>query len=545
MTGRRAGAAGARRALRATVRVPALPVLLGVGLWRRSLLVRVVAATLLLAGAVSVVLGVVLVHQVGGGLVDAQRRQSIAELEAGLRTTSDARDEDDLVRAVRGLQTGSGSATSPQFSVLLLPSDAGGSQLVPLDVTPSFVPASLRTRVALSERTASGSEAYTYVEGASGDPVLLVGAPVRTRDKAASSYELYYAFPLDQQAQTLSLVKGRLLTGGVALVLLLGLVAALVARQVVTPVRQAARVAARLSAGRLTERLAVRGTDDLARLARSFNEMAAGLQRQIGQLEELSRVQRRFTADVSHELRTPLTTVRMAADLLHDARGSFPGPTARAAELLQGELDRFEGLLADLLEISRYDANAAVLDAEPVDLVELVLDQVRLVAPIAAERGVHLDVRGVPDGRVLADADPRRLARVLRNLLVNAVEHGEGRPVEITLAADDDAVAVRVLDHGVGLRPEDATRVFDRFWRADPSRARRSGGTGLGLSIAMEDARLHGGWLQAAGRPGRGTAFRLVLPRRAGDELRSSPLPLEPPLGPPVAALADLAPVTA
>ncbi len=506
-------------------RAPALPVLFVVRLWQRSLLTRVVTATLLLAGTVTVVLGVVLLHQVGQGLLDAQRRQALGELEAGLQTTQDSLlipasvPSDQLNVAVKSLQARSGSPASPQFDVLVLPTQRGVDGFAGGAASPAVVPSVLR------ERVAAGSEAYAYTRGPDGHGLLLVGAPLSTAQ--ISTYELYYAFPLASQEQTLALVRGRLLAIGVALVLLLALVAGLVARQVVTPVRLAARVAGRLAAGRLTERLTVRGSDDLARLARSFNEMAAGLQRQIGQLEELSRVQRRFTADVSHELRTPLTTVRMAADVLHEARSSFPPAIARAAELLQGELDRFEGLLADLLEISRYDANAAVLDAEPVDLVELVRQQVRLVAPIAAERRVDLDLTGLPAGPVLAEADPRRVARVLRNLLANAVEHGEGHPVEVCLAANEVAVAVRVRDHGAGLRPEDATRVFDRFWRADPSRARHSGGTGLGLSIAMEDARLHGGWLQAAGWPGRGTAFRLVLPREAGTEVRSSPLPLE------------------
>jgi two-component system sensor histidine kinase MtrB len=118
--------------------------------------------------------------------------------------------------------------------------------------------------------------------------------------------------------------------------------------------------------------------------------------------------------------------------------------------------------------------------------------------------------------------------RVLRNLVVNAVEHGEGKDVVVKLAAAGGAVAVAVRDYGVGLKPGEATRVFSRFWRADPARARTTGGTGLGLSIALEDARLHGGWLQAWGEPGGGSQFRLTLPRTADEPLRGSPIPLEP-----------------
>jgi two-component system sensor histidine kinase MtrB len=355
--------------------------------------------------------------------------------------------------------------------------------------------------------------------------MLVVGAPLSP--PSGTSYEMYYVFPLDQVKSTLAHIRTRLLEGGLALIVLLVGVAVIVARHVVTPVRLAARTASRFAAGQLAERMDVRGGDDLAQLATAFNDMAGALQQQIARLEDLSRVQRRFTADVSHELRTPLTTVRMAADVLFDARDSYPPAVARSAELLQSELNRFEGLLADLLEISRYDANAAVLEVEQVDVVELVLGVVDGAAPLAAGRGVTIDVSDVPRTPVLAEVDPRRVSRILRNLVTNAVEYSEGRPVEVSLRADEATVGVRVRDHGPGLRPGDATRVFDRFWRADPSRARNTGGTGLGLSIALEDARLHGGWLGAWGRPGEGAAFRLVLPRVAGHPVVAAPVPLE------------------
>jgi two-component system sensor histidine kinase MtrB len=271
----------------------------------------------------------------------------------------------------------------------------------------------------------------------------------------------------------------------------------------------------------------VRGDDDIARLATSFNQMAASLQKQIRQLEELSRVQRRFVSDVSHELRTPLTTVRMAGDVLHDARERFDAPTARAAELLQRELDRFEMLLADLLEISRFDAGAAVLDLEDVDLVALARRVADSTRPLAEARGTSVVVRA-GSRPCVAEVDPRRVERIVRNLVTNAIDHADSSDVEIVVESDDEATALAVRDHGVGLRPGEAVMVFNRFWRADPARARTSGGTGLGLSISLEDAHLHGGWLQAWGEPGGGAQFRLTLPRRAGDRLDSSPLPLVP-----------------
>ena len=200
----------------------------------------------------------------------------------------------------------------------------------------------------------------------------------------AGPYDLYFAFPMQREEATLELITNTFAFGGVALVLLVGAVAFVVTRQVVIPVRRAAVVAERLSSGKLNERMRSRGEDDLAMLGKSFNQMADSLQSQIRQLEGLSRVQQRFVSDVSHELRTPLTTIRMAGDLLHDSRASFEPVVSRSAELLHNELDRFEELLADLLEISRFDAGAAALDAEATDLRDPVS---RAVEAAAADRG--------------------------------------------------------------------------------------------------------------------------------------------------------------
>jgi two-component system sensor histidine kinase MtrB len=289
----------------------------------------------------------------------------------------------------------------------------------------------------------------------------------------------------------------------------------------------AARTAEKFSAGQLTERMSVRGEDDLALLATSFNAMASNLQDKITRLEELSRVQQRFVSDVSHELRTPLTTVRMAADVIYESREDFDASTARSSELLQTQLDRFEALLSDLLEISRFDAGAATLDPERLDM-RILLDRAAEAArPFALAKGSDIRITG-PSEPVSVELDARRIDRVLRNLVLNAVEHGESRPIDVAVGADDDAVAVTVRDHGVGLRPGESSLVFNRFWRADPSRARTVGGTGLGLSIALEDVRLHGGWLEAWGEPGDGACFRLTLPRTADLSLTHSPLPLVP-----------------
>ncbi|GID98184.1 two-component sensor histidine kinase [Amorphoplanes digitatis] len=383
-------------------------------------------------------------------------------------------------------------------------------------ITPEMVHAVADGQVAQQIRTATIGGVRTKY--------LVYGSPVPT---SFGHVELYYLVPLTTEDQAANEIRTTVLVTGMALVILLGVVAGLVTRMVVTPVRVAARTAQRLSAGLLDQRMKVDGEDDLALLAASFNQMAANLQRQIVRLEEMSRLQRRFTSDVSHELRTPLTTVRMAADLLFSEREDFDPAVARSAELLQAELDRFESLLTDLLEISRFDAGFAALDAEYTDLVPIVERVAERLAGLGERVGVTIDLR-LPETPVIAEVDPRRIERVLRNLVGNAVEHGEGRPVEVTLATDEAAVAVTVRDHGVGLKQGEERLVFNRFWRADPSRARQTGGTGLGLSIAVEDARLHGGWLEAWGEPGGGAQFRLTVPVRSGDRLVAAPLPLIP-----------------
>ena len=339
-------------------------------------------------------------------------------------------------------------------------------------------------------------------------------------------YQIYFIFPLTQQVATLNVLQTAVITTGSILVILLTFIAALVARQVVTPVRAARRAAESLASGNLDDRMQVRGQDDLARMATSMNYMASELQKQINQLEDLSAVQQRFVSDVSHELRTPLTTVRMAAEVLHEAREDFDPVAARSAELLQTELDRFEALLTDLLEISRFDAGAAVLSLSEVDLGEVVDRVIEVHAVFADNSGSEIRVHVA--GSCLAEVDARRIERILRNLLVNAIEHGEGNPIDIYVEGDENAVAVAVRDHGVGFEANQAKQVFHRFWRADPARARTIGGTGLGLAISMEDANLHGGWLTAWGRPGMGAQFRLTVPRRSGQILQASPLPMVP-----------------
>ena len=178
------------------------------------------------------------------------------------------------------------------------------------------------------------------------------------------------------------------------------------------------------------------------------------------------------------------------------------------------------------MEISRHDAGVANLSREKVDARGVVRSALAQVHVIAEETGTTLEV-DLPDEPVMVEIDSRRVERILRNLFANAVDHSEGKPVNVTMAVGKTALAVTVVDHGVGLKPGEEDLVFNRFWRSDPSRERRTGGTGLGLAIAQEDARLHGGRLEAIGEPCVGACFRLTLPLVAGNQTAESPLPLE------------------
>jgi two-component system sensor histidine kinase MtrB len=494
--------------------------------WRASLQTRVVATTLVLSGMVSVLIGVTILHQVRSGLLSSAIHSGQSLVSTGVRRAQDQflalpnDDPNSVERTAYGIVTEL-SSNQGDTDVVMLPSAPGLPSYGPAAAVAS-IPVDLQRTVQRQQR-----EAWTYTRlqtAAEPAAALVIGAPVQA---GVVRYQLYYVLPLTREASTLRLVERTMLFAGAALVLLLVGIAAVVTREVVRPVRQAAATAERLAAGRLRERMRVRGEDDLATLAASFNRMADTVQQQISQLRELSRLQRRFVADVSHELRTPITTIRMAADMLHDSSADLPPELTRSSELLQTQLDRFEALLSDLLEISRHDAGAAVLDAEPIDLVHLVRQAITLAAPLSERQGSPI-LADLPDAPVVIDVDARRIDRVLRNLVDNALEHGEGRPVEVRLRGGVDAVAITVRDHGVGLRPGEASLVFGRFWRADPARARTRGGTGLGLSIALEDVRLHGGWLQAWGEPGRGSMFRVTLPAHVGGTLTASPLPLEP-----------------
>jgi two-component system sensor histidine kinase MtrB len=507
--------------------------------WRRSLQLRVVVSTLALSAAVMFVLGMILQNEITQRLLSTKEKAAVTQVSYALNALAPALDgitlgagpeetRSQLANALSKLtstspnEQGTGNSEAGTYQVVLARGSANRSK----SATPSTGPYGAVPNE-LSDLVIKGSRATQIATtdiGQGRTTYLIVGTAVHN---APLPLQLYLMFPLTSEQHTVSIVQNTIAVGGLLLVLLLAAIAKLVTGQVTRPVKQAAEVAERFAAGHRDERMRVVGEDEVARLGVAYNEMAENITAQIRQLEEFGELQRRFTSDVSHELRTPLTTVRMAADVLHASSEQFPTGLSRSTELLVAELDRFEALLNDLLEISRLDAGVEELAVESVDLRGTVTSAVEYVRGIAEQAATELRLE-LGDVEATAPVDVRRVERILRNLLGNAIDHGEGKPVRIQIGVDEQAVAVCVRDYGVGLRPGDADLVFNRFWRADPSRNRRTGGTGLGLAIGVEDARLHGGWLDAWGKPGAGACFRLTVPRVDGTTPMSSPLPLPP-----------------
>ncbi|MGL4831849.1 MAG: MtrAB system histidine kinase MtrB [Propionibacteriaceae bacterium] len=497
--------------------------------WWSSLPLRVVASTLIVSMAVLLLGGLLLQRQATEGVLNAKKESSIAIAQTALETaqtslsdTTVSRDRVDERLHQVASDAVARAGISGEYSVVVplriarVQSSGVGRATIPETLLPAMTD--------LDKLYVTPTTVH-YTDGRDEAPGLVIGALLEITS-GGERLPIYFVFPLTSELQVLHSLQRAVLSVGVLLLLALGLIAYVVARTIGGPVRKAADSALLIADGHLDERLPVRGTDDLATLGLSMNSMATKLGQQIAEYEELSQMQQQFVSDVSHELRTPLTTVRMAAEILYENREEFDPVDARSAELLRDELDRFEGLLGDLLEISRFDAGAALLVAEPHSLLDVVLAEVEAEQPLAKSLNTTVRVHTVGED-FDAQMDARRIQRVVRNLLSNALEHGEGRPVDVTIASDAHAVAISVRDHGVGFPGELAEMVFRRFWRADPSRARTVGGTGLGLAIAQEDAQLHRGWLHAWGAVGQGAYFSLTLPRTA-EKLDHSPLPEVP-----------------
>jgi two-component system sensor histidine kinase MtrB len=341
-----------------------------------------------------------------------------------------------------------------------------------------------------------------------GTPTLVIGTQLRLVQPGgatlSSELEVYSVRSLEPEQRSIDQLATRAwLTGAVALAFAV-LLALLAGRGVLGPVRELRRATNRLGEGDLTARAEVRGTDELADVARTFNSTAETLERRVGELRRLESEARRFVADVSHELRTPLAAMTAVTDVLDDEAQRLPGDAGQAARLVSEETHKLTRLVNDLIEVSRFDTGSATLALDDVDVAEAIRATVRA-------RGWSDRVQtDLPSG-VVARLDPRRLDVIIANLVSNALRHGE-HPVSVRTHVRPDLLDIEVSDGGPGLAPDVQPHVFDRFYKADTARA-RSEGSGLGLAIARENARLHGGDLTAANRSPAGAAFTFHLPR--------------------------------
>lgn len=454
-------------------------------------------------------------------LEDASFRFSAAQasLNQSLATTPDQVQESasQVMNSILESARGAGA-----YGVYFAPTDessssgrinALGSSIVEGLVTPEL-------RDVLTHDEGHWQSVPLEIEGRT-EPAIMVGALIDLPLTGES--EMYILYSLENEQKTVDLVINVLIWGTIPILILMGLITFYLVYRMLRPVREAAVAAERLADGDLDSRVDEKGRDEMAMLGRAFNDMADSLSKQIHDYDELSQFQQRFVSDVSHELRTPLTTIRMAEDMIYGERDELSPAGHRSAELLHSEAQRFEEMLADLLEISRYDANSAKLEGESTDVYSLVQKVISANSGLAERLGVEVQLSARPE-RCSVPLDPKRMERVVRNLLVNAYEHAEGKPVEVTVASGETSVALRVRDHGVGMSPETAKRVFDRFFRADPARARTTGGTGLGLAITKEDVELHNGVVNVWGELGKGSSFVVTLPRHALSAVTEFPL---------------------
>lgn len=501
------------------------------GSWRTSILIRVTATTLALTTLLLLVVGVLLSNQISAGINRSKLESSINEGKSTIDALQSQLDETryrndkkaaDIIKQV--FKTSELDPTRTQREAIILATPETAKKSKKFQGSSSYldfatVTSDFRTLVRKDGFAHSTLGTIRYVNGTSLNGII-VGRLLFIPENQI--YEIYFLFPLTQEESLMRFINILLMISIAILLFMIGLITWNISGRIVRPVREAAEIAEELTAGDLSRRITVRGSDELARLGIAFNEMGVSLQQQISRLENLSRLQQRFVSDVSHELRTPLTTIRMASQVLYDNRHNLDPAASRSAELLMSQIVRFESLLADLIEVSRFDARAAILETQGFDITSIVR---RVIDELHASDEVQVLS---PEESVIAQVDARRIERILRNLISNAIDHSEGRGVVVTVAETDDAVSVGVRDYGIGFTERDGERLFDRFWRADPSRSRLRGGTGLGLSIAIDDARLHQGTIAAWGRPNLGAHFVLSIPKSPGIPMTNPPIDVIP-----------------
>ncbi len=504
-------------------------------LWRESLQFRALATAGVLMFLSFLAVGWSLSSQIATSLFENQKSQALQESISGFRNvqsvlnSSEMRSDSEIRRNVSRTLTVLDAGASGKRSWILVPLEGQGKQgFIPeqssdKSLNSSSIPTDFKNTVrdrsgvywqTSTITTFENNRERTY-------PVLIVGTHVSIAQNP--NYGLFTVYDMTDSSSTIAHINFVLFGGFCALLTVVLSVVWLVTRFVVRPITQTAITAERLAAGDLDQRVSVKGEDQAARLGISFNRMADSLQEKIVQLERLSTLQQRFVSDVSHELRTPLSTVRLGTELLYDSRENMTPMQVRSVELLHGQVDRFQSMLADLLEISRFDAGSAMLTIDTEDFIQVLSNILQEALPHLERTNTKLNVHTNHES-IMVDMDRVRIERVLRNLLYNAIEHGESRPIDVYVDANATNLGIAVRDHGIGLSEDEAVQVFNRFWRADTSRKRTLGGTGLGLSIAAEDVRLHGGTLEAWGEKGRGACFTMNLPLVHGAPLGESPV---------------------
>ena len=342
-----------------------------------------------------------------------------------------------------------------------------------------------------------GQIGYAWTAVAGRSSLVMAGRPV------AGGPAFYFIHDATDIEAALAQLRIALLVGSLALIVVALASARAVARGILRPIEAAGRVATEIAAGQLGARVPTTSRDEFGAWAAEFNRMADSLETTIERLKAAEARNRRFVADVAHELRTPLTGLVAEASLLRADLGPLPADARRAAELLVDDIARLRSLVEDLLEISRFDANAEQVAVERVDLGR------RLEALVAARLPSARLV--LPSAPVWIETDARRVDRIVGNLLDNARIHAPGAPVSVTLAEGPGVVVVTVADRGPALEADEAEleRLFDQFAKGDPS---RPGGSGLGLAIAREHAALLGGSVRATADPRGGLRFELRLP---------------------------------
>ncbi len=505
---------------------------------------RIISVTLVMLLSAFVVLGFFIMWLVSQNVIQARQefadqeitrvRQDVEEQISQMGVTRSIKSRLESAQAKITSSTSQSSQVKSIYNPILMAQDENGetiSTFKDYHVSPG-----------LQELVAQNHVAYQFdevhpAEGAS-YRALIIGSPVDSEE--IPGLQIYLVVSAEQDWETIGQLRFFIAIAGFMALLITFCVMVWGIQQIVKPVKEASRVANRFADNHLKDRMKVMRNDEIGNLAQSFNSMAESLSSKIAQLRDYGDLQQRFSSDVSHELRTPLTSIRGATDILGRDFDSLSPVSQRAWQLLDDSVERYQHLLTDLLDISHYDEGAVTLKAETEDVVEILTTCFATLRPLADKFSVPLRLHLPVDDadkhpQILAEVDRSRIERIVRNLVSNALDHSEGKPVDVYLDSNDTSFSIAVVDHGVGLKEGQEDLVFERFWRADESRQRHFGGTGLGLSISREDAEIHGGELRAIGELHVGSMFLLTIPRRQGHPIGTSaiqlaipePLPME------------------